>query len=93
MIAVWEMTRILPQEVTDERFGRILVSPCLQIEMLEFARDAADVEDTVGALHALQVDGNHVETVSKKEIAGGGIAVHQHLAIFPHAPLFTPAVA
>src|SRR5580693_1226674 len=61
--------------------------------MLELAHDAADVEEAVGALHALEIDGDNVEAVPKQKVTGCGVAMHQHLAIFPHAWLFAPAIA
>src|SRR6266446_253309 len=91
-IAVGEVAGIFPEKVADKGFGGIFVARGLQKKVLEFPGDAPDIEDTISSLHAFQVDGNDAQPVAKEEVGWGSIAVDQHLLVFPHTRLFTPAL-
>ena len=69
-----------------------LFSCVLQEKVLQFPCDTSDVENTISSLHPFKIDGNDTESVSKEKVGRGSITMDQHLLIFPHARLFTPAV-
>ena len=81
------------QKVPDKRLGGVLVPAGLEEIMLQLSGNPSQIEGAVGALHPFQVDRDHAEIASEKQIAGSGIAVHEHLVILPHTRLFAPAVA
>src|SRR5437868_3360536 len=60
--------------------------------MLQFASDAPNVENPVGAFHPFQVDSNDIESISKEEVGRSSVAMHKYLLIFPHTRLLTPAI-
>jgi len=53
----------------------------------------ATVEDPIGALHSLEINRNHTQSLTEQEIAGRRVPMGHHLPIFPHAGLFAPAVS
>ena len=45
---VRKMAGVFPEEVADERFGRMPITGFLEKEMFELAGDSADIKDPVG---------------------------------------------
>src|SRR5450631_156867 len=92
-LAVGEMAGVFPEKVADKGFGGIFVSGDLHEKVLQFSGNASDIKDAIGPLHAFQIDANHAQPLPEKEVRWGRVTVDEHLLIFPHTRLFTPAVA
>jgi hypothetical protein len=60
--------------------------------MLESSNDASDIGRTVPSPHPLEIDGAHLKPLSEEKIAGGGVAVQQHLSVLPHPWAVSPKV-
>src|SRR6266545_7730945 len=91
-LAVGEMAAVLPEEMPDERLRAVPVTDGAHERMLELARDPADVEHPVPALHAFQVDRGDVQALAEQEVRRGGVAVQPDLAVLPHARSVPPEV-
>src|SRR5579863_120704 len=91
-LAVWKVAGVLPKEMANERFRSEFIPQRLQIEVLHFSGNPADVEHAVGALHPLQIDRDNVQAISKQKIARGGIAMDEDLLILPHTGLIAPTI-
>src|SRR5689334_664636 len=93
LLAVGKMTAVLPQEMPDERLRVTPVAGVAHERVLELASHPPDVEQPVPALHAFQVNGGDVQSVSEQEVSGSGVAVQPDLAVLPHLRSFPPAIA
>src|SRR6202050_962097 len=92
LLAVGEMTAVLPQEVPDERLRAAPVAGVPQERVLELASDPPDVEYPVAALHPLQVDRRDVHAVAEQEVRGGRVTVQTDLPVLPYQRAVPPAV-
>jgi len=90
---VRKMAGVFPEKMADERLGRVFTAGRQQEGVEQFPRDPPGVEDAVGAAEPFEVEGDDRHAVAEEEIVRRGVAVGEHLAVFPHLRLFAPAVA
>src|SRR5580693_9634632 len=91
LLAVGEMTAVLPEEVPDERLRPAPVAAVTHERMLEFAGDPPDVEQPVTALHALQVDRRDVHALAEQKVRRGRVTMQPDLPVLPHLRPLPPA--
>ena len=91
-LGIGKVTAVLPQEMRDERFRPIPASARAHERVLQFTGDPAHVKHPVSALHPLQVDSRHVQTIAEQEVGWRRIAMQPDLPVLPHLRPITPAV-
>ena len=84
------MAAILPQEVTDEPLRSIRVAGRRHERMLNLARDATHVEQSVAPFRPLEVNRGDVQPVTEQKVGRRRVAVQPDLLIGPHRRLVPP---
>src|ERR1017187_3086263 len=92
-LAIREMTAVLPEKMANERLRTMPVADCTHERMLELARDPADIEHPVPALHAFQIDRRAVQARTEEKIRRSRVTVQPDLLVLPHLRSVPPAVA
>lgn len=78
--------------MSDKWLCRICISSIFHEEMLEFARQSANVEHPISVPHAFKINDNNPRVVPEQEIGRGCIPVDEHFPVLPNKGIFLPAM-